>query len=560
MQVLDYITIVFFTICIICAGLLFTGSGKTMKSFFSAGGAVPWGMSGLSLFMGFFSAGTFVVWGSIAYSHGWVAVMIQWTMCIAGLLVGTIVAPRWRRTGVLTAAEYITERFGIKVQKTYTILFLFVSLFTTGSFLYPVGKILEISTGLPLSTCILLLGGISILYVAAGGLRAVVVTDVLQFLILFSAIIIVIPLALGETGGITGFVEAVPEGFFKLVSEEYTWGFMIAFCLYNAVFIGGNWAYVQRYTTVKTEKDARKVGWLFSFLYTFSPVLWMLPAMIYRIINPDLSGLGDEGAYLLMCKEVLPAGLLGLMLGGMLFATASSMNSTLNISAGVFTNDIYYKLFPKTEEKVLLRVARISTIVFGIFSIIVALLIPKMGGVVNVVITIGALTGVPLYLPVIWSLFSKRMTGKAVLSVTLISLAVNLFFKFVTPPLFGFALDRTEEMVLGVGFPVICLIVFELYAAIRKMDSGYLEYEKIMAKKEELKRSDSGQDNEKVKEENRFSGRVIGLGIMITGVTIAVLGFINDNGKAVVLSVAALQIILGSIIYFLNRKRKRQQV
>lgn len=557
MQILDYVTIVFFTICIISAGLLFSGSGKTMKSFFSAGGAVPWGMSGLSLFMGFFSAGTFVVWGSIAYSHGWVAVMIQWTMCIAGFLVGTFVAPRWRKTGVLTAAEYITERFGVNVQKTYTILFLFVSLFTTGSFLYPVGKILEISTGLPLSTCILLLGGISILYVAAGGLRAVVVTDVLQFLILFSAIIIVIPLALGKIDGITGFVNAAPDGFFNLVNEEYTWGFMIAFCLYNAVFIGGNWAYVQRYTTVKTEKDARKVGWLFSFLYTFSPVLWMLPAMIYRIINPELSGLGDEGAYLLMCKEVLPAGLLGLMLGGMLFATASSMNSTLNISAGVFTNDIYYRLFPKTEEKVLLRVARISTIVFGVFSIIVALLIPKMGGVVNVVITIGALTGVPLYLPVIWSLFSKKMTGKAVLSVTLISLAVNLFFKFVTPPLFGFALDRTEEMILGVGFPVICLIIFEMYAAIRKRDmSGYLEYVKLMADKAELKCAEGGQENEKVREENRFSGMVIGLGIMITGVTIAVLGFVNSYGKIVVLSVAALQIILGFIVYFLNRKKK----
>lgn len=558
MQILDYITIIFFAVCIICAGLLFSGRGKTMKNFFSAGGAVPWGMSGLSLFMGFFSAGTFVVWGSIAYSHGWVAVMIQWTMCIAGLLVGVLAAPRWRRTGVLTAAEYITERFGVNVQKTYTILFLFVSLFTTGSFLYPVGKILEISTGLPLSTCILILGCVSILYVAAGGLRAVVVTDVLQFLILFSAILIVIPLAFDKIGGISGFVDAAPEGFFKLTNSEYTWGFMIAFGLYNAVFIGGNWAYVQRYTTVKSEKDAGKVGLLFSFLYSFSPVLWMLPAMIYRIINPELSGLGDEGAYLLMCKEVLPAGLLGLMLGGMVFATASSMNATLNISAGVFTNDIFYRLFPKTGDKVLLRVARVSTIVFGVLAIVVALLIPKMGGVVNVVITIGALTGVPLYLPVIWSLFSKRMTGKTVLSVTLLSLAVNLFFKFVSPHLLGLSLDRTAEMVLGVGFPVLCLIVFEIYAAVSRKDiSRYVAYEKIRSEKIAGRSGESVAETGKVKEENRFSGRVIGTGIIITGVTIAVLGLINKEGLAIVLGVALLQMILGSVIFYLNRKSRR---
>ena len=549
MQILDYITIIFFTLCVIGSGLLFSSSGKTMKSFFAAGGNVPWWMSGLSLFMGFFSAGTFVVWGSIAYTSGWVAVMIQWTMCIAGLLVGCLIAPRWRATGALTAAEYITERFGVNVQKTYTILFLFVSLFTTGSFLYPVGKILEVSTGLPIYTCIILLGCISILYVAAGGLRAVVVTDVLQFLILFSAIIILIPMAFEKIGGIDHFIENAPENFFNLVNGEYTWGFMIAYGIYNAVFIGGNWAYVQRYTSVRDGKDARKVGWLFSFLYTFSPVLWMLPAMLYRYINPELSGLSDEGAYLLMCKETLPAGLLGLMLGGMVFATASSMNATLNISAGVFTNDIVHRVFPQIKENRLIRIAKISTVVFGLLAILVALMIPKMGGVVNVVITIGALTGVPLYLPVIWSLFSKRITGRTILAVTLTGLAVNLFFKFAAPALFGFAFNRTVEMVVGVGFPVLLLVLSEVFAALkggsRSADIPADESESARTEVDPLEESD---------DDNRYSRRVIGIGIVITGVTIAVLGLINSEGRLPVLSVAAVQIIMGSVIFRRNRR------
>ena len=87
MRTADFITILLFTAGILIAGTLFSKSGRSMKNFFSAGGAVPWPMAGLSLFMGFFSAGTFVVWGSIAYSSGWVAVTIQWTMCVAGLLV-----------------------------------------------------------------------------------------------------------------------------------------------------------------------------------------------------------------------------------------------------------------------------------------------------------------------------------------------------------------------------------------------------------------------------------------------------------------------------------------
>ena len=85
-----------------------------------------------------------------------------------------------------------------------------------------------------------------------------------------------------------------------------------------------------------------------------------------------------------MCKQTMPAGMLGLMLGGMIFATASSLNATLNISAGVFTNDIFKRLRPAAGETTLMKVARISTLGFGVLAIAVALLIPNMGGIVNV--------------------------------------------------------------------------------------------------------------------------------------------------------------------------------
>ena len=93
MNILDYITIILFSIGVLITGVSFSKTGKDMKSFFSGGGNVPWGMSGLSLFMGFFSAGTFVVWGSIAYSYGMVSIIIQLTMAVAGYAVGTWIAP-----------------------------------------------------------------------------------------------------------------------------------------------------------------------------------------------------------------------------------------------------------------------------------------------------------------------------------------------------------------------------------------------------------------------------------------------------------------------------------
>lgn len=547
MQNLDFITIGIFTLGILLAGVSFSKSGKNMKSFFAAGGQVPWWINGLSLFMGFFSAGTFVVWGSIAYSDGWVAITIQSAMCIAGFGVALFIAPRWRKTGVLTAAEYISRRLGVQVQKMYTYLFLLISMFTTGSFLYPVAKIVEVSTGFPLQSCILILGGISILYVTVGGLWAVVVTDVLQFVILTAAVLIVVPLSFEKVGGFSQFIDKAPTDFFSLFNGEYTIVFIIAFCLYNLFFLGGNWSYVQRYTTVKDQKDARKVGLLFGTLYFVSPILWMLPPMIYRVLNPELSGLANEGAYLLMCKEALPSGLLGLMLGGMIFATASSLNGTLNISAGVFTHDIYARLFPSTSEDKMMKIARCSTIGFGLLAIIVALLIPLMGGIVNVVISVAALTGVPLYLPIIWTLFSKRQTAASVMTATLGSLLLNAFFKFVSPYAFDFSFTRAEEMATGVAFPVIILVIWEIYATIK----GIEDKKHLFCKEREKE----GDHNKVEKNDNSKSLQVIGIGIAASGLLIMVLGILADSGQLLVCGISFILIILGLFCIYKSKKK-----
>jgi SSS family solute:Na+ symporter len=552
MNILDYITIILFSIGVLITGVSFSKTGKDMKSFFSGGGNVPWGMSGLSLFMGFFSAGTFVVWGAIAYSYGMVSIIIQLTMAVAGYAVGTWIAPRWHRTHSLTAAEYITGRLGVKTQKTYTYIFLAVSVFTTGSFLYPVAKIVEVTTGIPLTTAIFALGAFSMVYVALGGLRGVVVTDVLQFVILFAAVVIAVPLAFDKIGGVGTFFEKVPEGFFELFEGEYTPGFVIAFAIYNMFFLGGNWAYVQRYTSVKTERDSRKTGWLFGVLYTISPILWMLIPMIYRVYNPSLSGLENEGAYLLMCKEAMPDGLLGLMLGGMIFATASSLNATLNISAGVVTNDIFKRVRPDASEKTLMNVARISTWGFGIMAIIVALLIRSMGGIVNVVISVAALTGVPVYLPVIWSLFSKRQTARTILSATFISLAINLIFKFVTPH-FGLALDRTWEMIVGTAVPVILLAGIEVVLKAKEFIAP--EYMAYISGRNVRMRQENAGDTEESKRTDRFTQKVLGIGLGLSGVLITVLGFIAEENIVVPVAVGLVVTLIGIYLLILSLRR-----
>ncbi|MWW25298.1 sodium:solute symporter family protein [Algibacter lectus] len=548
MSNIDIVVILVFTLLVFICGMSFSKAGKNMKSYFAAGGALPWWMSGLSLFMSFFSAGTFVVWGSIAYSSGWVAVTIQWTMCIAGVIIGFFIAPKWQKTKALTAAEFITDRLGKSTQKAYTYIFLVISIFTTGAFLYPVAKIVEVSTGIPITTSIIVLGVLILVYTAVGGLWAVIVTDVLQFIVLTAAVLIVVPLSFDKIGGLDNFISQAPEQFFEFTNSEYSWVFMIAFGLYNLFFIAGNWAYVQRYTSVATPKDAKKVGWLFGALYTISPLIWMLPPMIYRVLNPELGELADEGAYLLMCKEVLPVGMLGLMLGGMVFATSSSVNTTLNISAGVLINDIYKGLFPETSDKKLVKTARIATILLGVLTIIIALLVPLLGGIVEVVMSLAALTGGAMFLPPLWALFSKLQTGKTVLSVTVISLGINAFFKFFAPDLIDLTLGRAMEMGVGMGIPIVLLLGIELYLKYSNSStSAYDVYEtKRQLKVAEPQEAEDGSNNK--------GTRVIGIGVALTGLLILILSVIGESAQLLVGGMGVSVLVLG--LYIIRKTKK----
>lgn len=542
MQTLDFLTIFIFTLIILVAGLSFGKQGGDMKSFFSAGGAVPWSISGLSLFMSFFSAGTFVVWGSIAYEWGLVAITIQMAMCISGFLIGAYLAARWKETGALTVAAYLTQRFGKNTQRYYTFIFLVLSLGYTGAFLYPVAKILNVVTGFDIYYSILFLGTMIMIYTAVGGLWAVVVTDVLQFVILTAAVLIVLPLSLEKVGGLAQFIQEAPDTFFHAFNGAYTPWFILAFIGYNTIFIGGNWAYVQRYTSVKDTLSAKKVGYLFGCLYLISPLIWMLPPMIYRIVNPGLTGLETEGAYLRMCMDVLPVGMLGLMLGGMIFATASSVNTSLNLAAAVLTNDIYQALFPHSDQGALMRVARAATLLFGLGTIGVAFMVPMAGGIVEVVLSIGAVTGGALYGPAIWGLFSKRQTGKSILVISGLSLLINLYFKFVSPWLFSFGLDRAMEMVLGVFLPLVMLGGYELYALKNNRESSQYRW---YANRKQPTTKELAASLSLGERQNKYGIKVLGWAFFSIGSLLFLLGLWSMAGRFYMITMGLIILILG---------------
>jgi SSS family solute:Na+ symporter len=249
---------------------------------------------------------------------------------------------------------------------------------------------------------------------------------------------------------------------------------------------------------------------------------------------------------------------LGLMLTGMYFSTSASANTALNVVSAVFTNDVYKGIInPNATEQQLMRVARLSSWFFGIIMIIIALLIPYAGGIVEVILSIGAVTGGPLLVPSLWALFSKKISGKSTLIITLFTLFINLLFKILIPILSNFKLNRAEEMMLGMGLPILLILINEFFIQRKKIQSNdftnYLADQKVrisqiipQTKEEEIS----------IKKQNEFGLRVIAGSLAFTSLMIFALSFFTSQGRNLTMAIAFIIMLLAAIPFYHQRKNK----
>jgi Na+/proline symporter len=185
---------------------------------------------------------------------------------------------------------------------------------------------------------------------------------------------------------------------------------------------------VQRFVCVPTVRDARKSAWLFGVLYLVSPLFWMLPPIVYRLVDPTANA---EQAYILAAWSVLPAGMLGLMVAAMFSATASMVSSQLNVFAGVLTEDIIVPLLGRRpEEAKLIRIGRVMTLALGVVITAVALAVPLLGGAEKVVLSITSLIVGPMLLPLVWALFSRKVTTVDLAVTAAVCFSLGLLVRF----------------------------------------------------------------------------------------------------------------------------------
>ena len=496
---LDLIVLLLYFAGLVGVSLLMSRRIKNSEDMFIAGRNSSWWLSGVSSYMTIFSASTFVVWGGVAYKSGLVAVMVAIMLGFSSLIVSHWIAGRWRRLHIKSPGEYLTIRFGHGTLRFYTVAGIIgrgihtavalyaVAVVTCALIQVPEGSIFA-SSGVPGDSApgnlsiwwaLAILGGITLAYTIAGGFPAVLMTDFIQFGVLLSVVVFMVPLSFNAVGGVDSFISkasAIP-GFFSPTSPTYSWIWLVLWMCLHVAMIGGDWPFVQRYISVPTVKDARKSTALIGVLYLLTPLIWYLPAMMYRLLVPGpgmdadpaaMTQLG-EGAYVGMSKTVLMAGMLGMMLAAMLSATLSNVSGTLNVYANVFTYEIWGRRNFGASEKERIRAGRLFTLIFGLIIIGIAMLVPLAGGAEKVVVMVITMVLCPLYIPSIWGLFSKRLNGNRLVLAMLLSWVIGFTAKFTVPA--SVMSPSLIESVAGCVIPVLILGIMELWCKARGISS-----------------------------------------------------------------------------------------
>ena len=574
MHIADWSVLALYLVATVAIGVVLGRKVKSTSDLFAAGGASPWWASGLSAFMTMFSANTFVVWGGMAYEHGLVAVMVNLCYGVAALLAGYTVAGKWKKLGIRTPAEFVERRFGKGALHFYTWTMMIYRMVGSAGALYAISILTVAVTrgentssgvaGMPpeLVTAILVFGAVVVVYTMIGGLWAVLMTDVIQFIVLNLAVIFVIPLILMDIGGLAQIADKMPEGFLALTAgSKYTWFFLFGWVAIHYFMIGAEFAFVQRYLCVPTPADARKSTLLFGGLYLFSPFLWLLPPLLWRVQSPIPEGASSEmirmlkeEAYIKSCKSVLPIGMVGLMMAAMFSATASMISGQLNVFSGVLTHDIYRPLRKAITDKQLLAAGRWFTLLLGAVISGIALCIPMLGGAEKVIISITEIMVVPLLAPILIGLLSKRVSARVLWTTAgiCIPLGMAVHFGWFVPEqgsALGKWLKDQSMTIIGVILPLLILLVSQLLA--RKEDTHWANIEELRA------REMVAVESRSTAEADHSPGRIIGWSMIGLGGAMACLIPINPGDRVVILVFAVILAAIGTAM--LRRLKSKSQ-
>jgi len=472
----------YFTLSLIVGIWASKQAGKDTKAFFLAGRNMPWWLLGVSMVATTFSTDTpnlvtdLVRQNGVSGNWGW------WAFLLTGMLTVFVYANLWRRSGVLTDIEFYELRYSGKPAaflRGFRALYLGLvfNVLVMGAVSLAAVKFGEIVLGLSGWVTLTIACSITLAYSTLGGLRAVIITDFVQFTLAMIGSIwgMFYILGLPEIGGLSNLISHTNVvGKLSLIpdlSNPNAWVPVLLVPLavqwwasyYPGAEPGGGGYIAQRMFSAKDEKNAVGATFFFNVAhYALRPWPWILIALASLVIFPELSDiqkafpnlpadkLGHDVAYPAMLT-LLPSGLLGLVAASLIAAFMSTMSTQLNLGASYLVNDFYHRFIrPDATEKQLVRAGRLFTVISIFLGGGLGLLLTSAGQAFTLLLMIGAGTGMIYILRWFW----WRINAYTEIVAMISSIIIAGYFNFGNSGLEGW-----QKIVIGAVLTTIVWVV-----------------------------------------------------------------------------------------------------
>ena len=463
-------------------------AGKSLSEFFLSGRNMPWWLLGISMVATTFSSDTPNLVTDIVRKNGVSGNWVWWAFLLTGMLTVFLYAKLWRRSGILTDLEFYEIRYGGKgaaFLRGFRALYLglLFNIVVMASVCLAAIKIGAVLLGLTPFQTLFIASIITVVYSSLGGLKGVIITDFFQFLLAMGATIAacIFILKLPEVGGLKNLLshtDIVPK-LSLLPSNSTNPNLFITLFLipiavqwwsvwYPGAEPGGGGYISQRMLSAKDEKNAVWATLLFNFMhYAIRPWPWILIALASIIIFPNLESLqlafpqiesdviNDDLAYPAMLSY-LPSGLLGLMVASLVAAFMSTISSHLNWGSSYIVHDFYKRFIDyRASQKKLVSIGRLTTVLLMFLSGVLALKLSNALQAFEILLQIGAGTGLLFILRWFW----YRINIYSEITAMVVSFIVALYFKLVHDWIGFTPIDSTTELLLGVGITTICWVL-----------------------------------------------------------------------------------------------------
>jgi SSS family solute:Na+ symporter len=402
------------------------------SDYFLASRDVAWFAVGASLFASNIGSEHLVGLAGSGAATGLAVGHFEWLACLILLLLGWLFVPYYLKSGVYTMPEFLEKRYNSASRTYFTWVSVIGYVLTKISVtLYAGGVVIRAVTGWDFYTAAIVLIVVTGLYTIFGGLRAVVYTEVLQAIVLILGSAVLMVIGLSRVGGIAGLQAQVPDGFFSMWKPSSHPDFPWTGVVFGAPILG-IWYWctdqhiVQRVLAARNIKEARR-GTIFAGYLKILPVfIFVLPGVVAAALFADVHS-NPDSAYPTVVTRLLPDGIKGLVLAGMLAALMSSLASAFNACSTLLTWDVYKKMRPAATEAQLVRVGRISA---GFMVFLGLLWIPFMKYISSQIYiylqSVQAYIAPPIAACFLLGLFYRRLNGTGAMASLITGLVLGV--------------------------------------------------------------------------------------------------------------------------------------